>query len=134
MAPTTALRLRTTRSALLAAFSLAVCVSPVALASPALAVLFLVPLAFAVWVLRSGVDVDTEGVTVRALLGRRRFGWAEVAALRLGRRGELWLALHNGRTVRLPVARARHLPALSAASGGRFDAPAPAQGGSGPVQ
>jgi hypothetical protein len=125
MPPTPALRLRTTRSALLVAFFLAVCVSPVALAGPALALLFLVPLAFALWVVRSGVDVDTEGVTVRALVGRRRVRWDEVAALRLDRHGGLWLALYNGRMVRLPVARARHLAALSAASGGRFDAPTP---------
>lgn len=122
MAPAV-IRLRTARSALLVAFFLAVCVSPAALAKPALAPLFVIPLAVAGWVLRAGVDVDADGVTVRALVGQRRVRWDDVAALKLSRHGVVWLALHSGRTVRLPVARARHLSTLAAASGGRFDAP-----------
>ncbi|HEY9388465.1 MAG TPA: PH domain-containing protein [Mycobacteriales bacterium] len=116
-------RVRMTRSALLVVAFLALCMSPVALARPWLAVVFLVPATLAAWVLRAGVDVDADGVTVRAVLGVRRVGWDDVAGLALTRRGEVRLALRNGRTVRLPVVRTRHLAALSVASGGRFEAP-----------
>ncbi|HEY9474761.1 MAG TPA: PH domain-containing protein, partial [Mycobacteriales bacterium] len=109
-------RVRMTRSALLVVAFLALCMSPVALARPWLAVVFLLPITLAAWVLRAGVDVDSEGLTVRAVLGVRRVGWDDVAGLALTRRGEVRLALRNGRTVRLPVVRARHLATLAAAS------------------
>jgi len=121
--PSTVARVRMTRSALLAVGFLAICVSPVALAKPWLALLFLIPVVIGTYVLRAGVDVDADGVTVRAMLGVRRVGWNEVAGLALGRRGEVRLALRNGRAVRLPVVRARHLPVLATASGNRFPAP-----------
>lgn len=116
-------RVRMTRSALLAVAFLALCTSPVALAKPQFAVLYLVPIALAVWVWRAGVDVDSTGVTVRAMLGVRRVDWDDVAGLSLTRRGEVRLALRDGRAVRLPMVRARHLAALAAASDGRFDPP-----------
>lgn len=116
-------RVRITRSALLVVFFLALCVSPVALSSAWLATLFVIPLVLLAWVLRAGVDVDPQGVTVRALLGQRRLSWDDIVALRLSRRGDVRLALRDGRTIRLPVVRTRHLPLLAAASGGRIDSP-----------
>jgi Bacterial PH domain len=115
-------RLRSNRVALLAVLALAVCTVPLATAAPWLAVLFAVPLAALLWVLRAGVDVDPGGVTVRAMLGSRRVGWADVAALRAGPRGDLRLVLVGGTELRLPVARARHLPMIAAASGGHLPA------------
>ena len=85
--------------------------------------LWLVPIAAAVWVLRGGVDVDRDGLPVHALLGSRRLRWDEVAGLRAGRRGELSAVLRDGGAVRLPVVRARHLAVLAAASGGRLPDP-----------
>jgi hypothetical protein len=116
------LRLRPTRMGLPAVLLLAICVLPLATARLWLLVLFAVPLLALLWVLRAGVDVDPAGITLRAVLGRRRFAWEDVAGLRADRRGGLWLVLRNGRRLRLPTARARHLPLLATASGGRIPA------------
>jgi len=123
VADTGVLRVRTPRTALVAVFVLAVCVLPLASSAPWLAVLWLLPLGAAGWVLRAGVDVDTGGLTVRAALGTRRLPWAEVAGLRVTDRGRLAAVLRGGGAVRLPVLRARHLPLVAAASGGRVPDP-----------
>jgi len=117
------LQIRTPRSALLAVLVLAICFLPLASAAPWLAVAWLVPLAAGAWVLRGGVDVDRDGLTVRALLGSRRLRWDEVAGLRAGPGGRLSVVLRDGGSVRLPVVRARHLPLVAAASGGRVPDP-----------
>jgi len=49
--------------------------------------------------------------------------WQDVAGLRVGSRGELWLVTTRGTELRLPVVRMRDLERLSAASGGRIPAP-----------
>ena len=59
-------------------------------------------------------------MTVRSLVGRRHVPWSEVAGIRVGGRGELWLVTTAGTQVRLPVLRLRDLPRLAAASGGRI--------------
>jgi PH (Pleckstrin Homology) domain-containing protein len=123
MADVAVARMRMSRTALLPVVVLAVCVVPVATASPAATLLFLIPVAAAAWVLRVGVDLDDDEVTVRSLLGRRAVPWSEVAGLRVGRRGELWLVTTGGTQVRLPVLRARDLPRVAALSGGRIPAP-----------
>ena len=45
--------------------------------------LLLVPLAVAVWVLRAGVDIADDGLTVRSLAGERRVPWSELAGIRV---------------------------------------------------
>jgi hypothetical protein len=60
------------------------------------------------------------------VLGRRQLDWSDVVGLRAGDRGDLWLVLDGGRRLRLPTARARHLPLIAAASGGRLPNPLPA--------
>jgi hypothetical protein len=117
-------RIRGSRTGLLAVLVLALCAVPLATARPWLAVLFAIPLAALLQVLRTGVDVDPGGLTVHRVLGRRRIGWAEVTALRATPRGDLRLVLSSGRELRLPVTRARHLPLIAAGSGGRVPAPA----------
>ena len=120
------------RTALLPVGLLLLCVVPAAAASPWALLLLLLPAFAAAWVLRVGVDVagdDTgraavgAGVTVRSLVGRRHVPWPEVAGIRVGGRGELWLVTTGGTEVRLPVVRLRDLDRLSAASGGRIPAP-----------
>ena len=118
-------RLRMNRTALIPVGLLALCTVPLAFAAPWTPVLLIVPLAVAVWVLRTGVDIDDDGLTVRSLVGERRVPWSELAGIRVGRRGELWLVTTHGTEVRVPVARARDLPRLAAVSGGRIDVPAP---------
>jgi hypothetical protein len=129
----TVLRIRPTRTALLAVLVLAFCVLPLATASWWLLWLLALPALALAWVLRVGVDVDRAGVTVRALLGRRRLDWSDVAGLHARDRGDLWLVLGTGRRLRLPTARARHLPLIAAASGGRLPSPLPADPSSQPA-
>ena len=62
------------------------------------------------------------------LLGRRRVPWTEVAGVRVGERADLWLVTTSGTEVRLPAVRARDLPAIGQASGGRIPVPVPGAG------
>jgi hypothetical protein len=121
------LRFRVPRTALIAVAALAVCVLPLASARPWLAVLWVLPLAAAAWVVRTGVDVDRDGLTVRAVAGSRRVRWDDLAGLAADGRGRLSAVRRGGGAVRLPVLRARHLPLLAAASGGRVPDPDAAQ-------
>jgi len=111
------------RTALLPVAVLAVCVLPLAAATPWLLLAMVVPAALAAWVFRVGVDVGEDGITVRSLAGERTVPWSELAGIRVAERGDLWLVTTGGTEVRLPVLRARDLPRLSDLSGGRIPAP-----------
>jgi Bacterial PH domain len=115
--------LRMSRTALLPVVVLAICVLPLANATPWLLLVLVLPLALAVWVFRVGVDVGDAGITARSLAGERTVPWDELAGIRVGDRGDLWLVRTAGTQVRLPVLRARDLPRLSEVSGGRIPAP-----------
>jgi len=114
------------RVALLPVVLLVVCVLPLAFAAGWTLVFLLVPVLAAAYVLRTGVDVGDGGLTVRSLAGSRAVPWDDVAGIRVGERGDLWLVTVRGTELRLPVLRARDLPWLAAASGGRIPAPGPA--------
>ena len=118
-------RLRMNRTALLPVGLLALGTVPLAFAAPWTPVLFLVPLAVALWVLRVGVDIADDGLTVRSLAGERRVPWNELAGIRVAPGGDLWLVTTAGTEVKMPVMRARDLPRLAALSGGRIDVPPP---------
>ncbi len=122
----TTARLRMSRVALLPVVVLLVCVLPLASAAAWTPVVLLVPALAAAYVLRVGVDVGDAGITVRSLAGSRGVPWGEVAGIRVGERGELWLVTTRGTELRLPALRARDLPRLAAVSGGRIPAPGPA--------
>jgi predicted membrane-bound mannosyltransferase len=113
------------RTALLPVGLLALCVVPLAFAAPWTPVLLLIPLAVALWVLRAGVDVADDGLTLRSLVGQRRVPWTELVGIRVAPRGDLWLVTTGGTQVKVPVMRARDLPRLAAVSGGRIDVPEP---------
>ena len=119
-------RLRMARTALIPVGLLALCTVPLAFAAPWTPVLLLIPLVVALWVLRVGVDIADDGLTVRSLAGERRVPWDELAGIRVAPRGDLWLVTTAGTEVRMPVMRARDLPRLAALSGGRIDVPPPA--------
>jgi hypothetical protein len=121
-APAT-VQIRTTRVALIAVAFGALCLSPLAAYKPWLLLLFAIPLLVAAWVLRAGVDVDPEAVTVRALFGERRVPWTQVEGLRVRPRGAVDVVLRGGAAVRLPSVRARHLPLIAAGSGGHLPDP-----------
>jgi Bacterial PH domain len=108
------------RTALLPILVLAICVLPLATATPWLLLAMVVPVALAVWVFRVGVDVGDDGMTVRSLAGARTVPWAELAGIRVAEGGDLWLVTTGGTQVRLPVLRARDLPRLSDLSDGRI--------------
>ena len=117
--------MRMSRTALLPVLVLAICVLPLTAAAWWGLLALLIPLVAAAWVLRVGVDIDDDAVTARSLVGSRRVPWSEVAGIRVGDRGALWLVTTGRTEVRLPVLRARDLPRVSALSGGRIDVPAP---------
>ena len=116
-------RLRMNRTALFPVGLLALCVVPLAFAAPWTPVFLLLPLAVAVWVLRVGVDITDDGLTVRAAFGQRQVPWTSVVGIRVAPRGDLWLVTTAGTEVKLPVMRARDLPQLAALSGGRIELP-----------
>jgi hypothetical protein len=118
-------RLRMSRTMLLPVVVFALCLLPVAFVSSWALLVLLVPALLALWVLRVGVTVGDDGIGVQSLVGRRRIGWGELAGIRVGQRGDLFLVTTRGTELRLPVLRARDLPRLSALSGGRIDVPAP---------
>ena len=123
------LRVRIPRVNLFAVLVGAVCTLPLAFASPWLALVWLLPVAGLLHVLRTGVDADSDGVTARTMLHSRRLSWDDIAGLR-SRRARIAAVLRDGSAVRLPVLRPRHLSLLASASGGRLPAPtvgAPAQ-------
>jgi hypothetical protein len=122
---TAPVRMRMSRTALVPVALLFVCVIPLATARPWTLALLLIPVAAAGYVLRTGVDVDDDGLTVRSTFAARRVGWDELAGIRIGRRRELWLVTTQGTEVRLPVLRVGDLPRLAALSGGRITAPSP---------
>ena len=121
----TTARLRMNRTALVPVAFLALCAVPLATVSAWTLVVFLIPLVVARWVLRSGVDIGDEGLTVHSLAGKRTVAWSELVGIRVADAGDLWLVTTGGTEVRLPVMRVRDLPRLAALSGGRIEVPAP---------
>jgi hypothetical protein len=117
------------RIALLPVGLLALGLVPLASSAVWTPVLLLIPVVLAAWVMRTGVDVDDEGLTAQTLAGHRRVPWTGMAGIRVADRGALWLVTTTGTEVRLPVLRARDLPRLAALSGGRIDVPGPPSGG-----
>jgi Bacterial PH domain len=109
--------------ALIAAATATICATPFAFAAPGLQVVYLLPVAFAVWVVRNRTTVDAEKLVARSTFGRRVVRWDEVRALKVVPRGWLSVVLADESLVRLPAVRAGHLPALAAVSGGRFPDP-----------
>jgi len=116
---------RVTPLATLGTLVLAVCALPFATGAPWFWLVYLVPVAVVVWVLRRRTTVDGESVTVRGLLRSRRVPWSEISALRLGRKSRVRAVLTDGDELPLPAIHVRDLPALAAASGGRVPDPSP---------
>lgn len=113
--------------ALVAVAFLALCLSPIAFQGGAWFLLFLGPLAVAVWVLLGRTRVDTAGLHVRGLTGTRSLAWEQVATLRLS--GKRWVHAvpEQGSELELRGVRVRDLGRVGEASGGRISAPTPAE-------
>ncbi|MGM1060481.1 PH domain-containing protein [Saccharothrix sp. Mg75] len=115
--------------ALLAAALTVICATPIAWAAPGLQAIYLLPAAFAVWVVRNRTTVDGERIVARSTFGERVVPWSGVKAVKVVERGWLSAVLTDGSLVRLPAVRAGHLPALALVSGGRLPNPAAAEEG-----
>ena len=120
------LRVRIPRINLFAVAVAAICTVPLAFASPWLAVLWLLPVAGLVHVLRSGRGRRPGRADHPHAAGSRRLAWDDIAGLRI-RRSRIGAVLRNGSTVRLPVLRPRHLSLL--VRGQRRPAAGPDRGG-----
>ena len=105
---------------ILGAVLLAVCATPVAFGAPWFWLVYLLPVAVVVWVLRVRTTVDEEALTVRRLVGSRRVPWSEIRSLHLRDKGGVRAVLTDGTELPLPSVRVRDLPQLAAASGGHL--------------
>jgi hypothetical protein len=110
------------RSALLAVGIFAICAIPLVSVSPWLLGLLLLPILAGIHVWRSGVDIDADGVAVRATFGSTTVPWEDVAGIQV-RGGDLWLVRRGGGTLRLPSLRLRDVHRLHEASQGRLGLP-----------
>jgi hypothetical protein len=119
--PTVTFRLPLT--ALIGVFGLLVGMTPVAFGAPGLQVLYLVPLALAVWLMRIRTVAGPETIVAYRVWGSRQITWSDLAGLRIDDRSRVWAVLRGRDEVRLPVVRARDLPVLAAISGGRLPDP-----------
>lgn len=123
--PAVTFRLPTT--GLVGVFALVLSATPVALSAPGLQAVYLVPLALGLWLLRTRTVVGPESLRVHRTLRARRLSWDEVARLRVADRAWVRAVLGDGAEVALPAVRARDLPRLAAASGGRIPDPTAAR-------
>ncbi|WP_329789463.1 PH domain-containing protein [Lentzea sp. DG1S-22] len=114
-------------TALLAAGLIAICVTPVAWVAPGLQVLYVLPLAYAYWVLRNRTTVTEERIVARGVFGTTTLEWSEVRSIRLVQKGWLRAVRQDASEVVLPAVRFMHLPALSVVSGGRVPDPTVAE-------
>jgi hypothetical protein len=117
---------RVPQVSILAALLVAICATPVAAAIPALSVLYLVPLAAIVWIVRVRTVADASGLTVRKVVGGTTLAWDDLKGLLLSPKGTVSAVRTDDSRVALPSVRTRHLPALAVISGGRITDPTPA--------
>jgi hypothetical protein len=120
-APTATFRIPLTT--LLGVFALTVGATPLALAAPGLQVLYVLPVALAVWLLRTRTVASPDALVAHRMLQSRRLPWGEVARLRVAERSWCRAVLDTGEEVALPAVRARDLPVLAMVSGGRIADP-----------
>ena len=108
---------RLPRSAYLAVLILTLCATPL-VQHPLATLVYLIPLAGAVFIARTATIVDESGLTVRALIGHRSLPWDDVRGLSVT--GRSVYAVADDGAVRLPCVRVSDLAALSGASGGHL--------------
>lgn len=109
--------------ALLAAGLITICATPFAFAAPGLQAIYLLPVGYAVWVLRNRTTVDSRQLVARSTFSQRVLPWSEVKAIKVADRSWLRAVLADDSLVTLPAVRIGHLPALALISGGRIPDP-----------
>lgn len=104
------------RIALVPVVIAAACALPLALSSPLLLWVLLLPLAAGVWVLRARVVADHDGLEVCNGLGVATYRWDDVEGLDVPHRGPARLLLTGGRRVLLSAVPRQELRRLMAAA------------------
>lgn len=115
--------------AIMAALFAMLCATPFAWAAPGLAAVYLLPIAFIVWVVRTRTVADASGLSVRTMFGERELPWSEIKGLALTPRAKVRAVLSDGSEAALPFVRPRHLPVLAVVSQGRISDPLAATAG-----
>ncbi|MCD2190339.1 PH domain-containing protein [Actinomycetospora soli] len=113
--------------ALVAVGFLALCMSPIAFQGGPWFLVFLLPVAVGVWVVRSRTRVDAEGLHVHRVLGSRSVAWSDLSGLRLPEKGWVRAVPVEASEVELRGVRIRDLGRVAEASGHRISAPTPAE-------
>ncbi len=105
---------------LIGVFGLIVCMTPVAFGVPCLQLLYLGPLALAVWLVRTRTVVGPETMVAYRVWSSRSIAWSDLGGLRIDDRSRVFAVLRAGNEVGLPTVRAGDLPTLVALSQGRL--------------
>jgi hypothetical protein len=109
-------RLRPERTTLAAVVVMTLGSLPLALSSPYLAVVLLLPLGALVWVLRARVVADATSLEVCNGLGVKLLAWDEVAGFQVPDHGPVKLLRHGAGPILLTAVNRRELPRLLAVS------------------
>lgn len=110
-------------AAIFAAAFVMFCATPLAWSSWWLTPIYLLPLGYIVWLVRTRTVADADGLVARTVFGSRRLPWSELKGLTITSRAEVRAVLTDGSEVRLPTVRTRHLPVLAYVSGGHLTDP-----------
>lgn len=100
-----------------------ICATPLAWSAFWLTPVYLLPIGYIVWVVRTRTVADADGLTTRTLFSSRRLTWSELKGLTITSRAEVRAVLTDDSEVRLPTVRTRHLPVLAYVSGGHVTDP-----------
>ncbi|HEU5271708.1 MAG TPA: PH domain-containing protein [Jatrophihabitans sp.] len=109
-------------SAYLIVAFVALCLTAV-VRSPVQALVYLIPIAAAVYVARTATVVDSAGLHARAVFGSQSVAWERLRGLRLDRSGRVYAVEVDGTQLRLPCVRSTRLQPLIAAAAGRIPDP-----------
>jgi hypothetical protein len=103
---------------ILAALLLGACATPVAVTLRYGWLVYLVPLAIIVFVMRTRTTADGDGMVARTFFGRTVVPWDSLRSLRVREKSWVRAVLDDGREVLLPAVRTGSVPLLSQVSGG----------------
>ena len=109
----------------LAPLLLLVTATPFAFAAPYLWLVYIVPVALIVWIMRNRTTADPEGLYARYTFSHRTLTWDQLTSLKLERRGKVSAVTGDSTVTPLPGVRLRHMSLLSQLSGGRIPDPSP---------
>ncbi|MFD6163517.1 PH domain-containing protein [Nocardia sp. NPDC060256] len=85
--------------------------------------LLLIPVAVAVWVLRTQTTVSEDGLDLRTVFGSRHLDWSQLKGVRIPKRGYVRADLVDGTEMKLPAVSYDRVRDLALASQGRIPDP-----------